>query len=105
MSERTAMTASIDPTDVQGWDHPGYQQCRKDRRELSDVVIERGNRIAALEADNAALRGFVAAYDVIADNLLDAFPDDNFIVGIIPAMRDRLVSDHGLPLPGAGEGA
>lgn len=61
--------------------------------------------VAALEAENAALRGFVAAYDVIADNLLDAFPDDNFIVGIIPAMRDRLAAEHGLPLPGAGEGA
>lgn len=51
MSERTAMTASIDPTGVHGWDHPGYQQCRKDRRELSDIVTERGKRIAALEAE------------------------------------------------------
>jgi len=98
MSERTAMTASIDPTGVHGWDHPGYQQCRKDRRELSDIVTERGKRIAALEAENAALRGFVAAYD---ETFVDLEPGATNLAAIAEEhrLRQRLATDHGLPLP------
>ena len=95
---------------VSDWTDAAYTQCRKDRRELSDIVIERAKRIAALEAENAALREFVAGDDRIQQLWgehgikMSHCPDDMWAA--LNEQQDRriaLAAEHGLPLPGAGE--
>lgn len=114
---------------VSDWTDAAYTQCRKDRRELSDIVIERGKRIAALEAENADLReqngllrtvvaawakennvGAMTLRDVLyAVELMDTVRDAWQASGMAekyPAELfelDTLAAERGLPLPGAGE--
>ena len=97
-------------TAVSDWTNSAYTRCRKDRRELSDIVIERAERIAVLEAENAALRGFVAGDDRIQQLWgehgirMSHCPDDMWAA--LNEQQDRriaLAAEHGLPLPEVGE--
>lgn len=91
-----------DPTDVQGWDHPGYQQCRKDRS-------VQAQRIAALEAENGKLRLELADLWVFvhAYRREKAAPTITAQLDAWKALQDAEAAltpyEHGLPLPGAGE--
>ncbi len=76
-----------------------------DEASVEQVLTNCTKLLRHLTHENAALREFVTAYDNIEETLLEEFPDDNFIVGIIPAIRQRLATDHGLPLPGEEVGS
>lgn len=77
----------------------------EERYELADR-----DELAALEAENAALRGFVAGDDRIQQLWgehgikMSHCPDDMWAA--LNEQQDRriaLAAEHGLPLPGAGE--
>lgn len=103
---------------VSDWTSSGYVQCRKDRLAQSEVIGDLEERIAALEAELAALREFAEVqldYDETREHHLNSQGSDwlttwDANIRLVNAAerlsnaRQRLAAEHGLPLPGAGEG-
>ena len=75
-------------------------------------VMQLEDHIAELDAENRALREFVAAHDK-HEAFRETVATDGYELWIAEwehlkreakAARNRLAAEHGLPLPGAGEG-
>lgn len=84
-----------------------FTEAHLERLALAERCGEYEHRIAAMEAENAALRAFVAAYDAheafrrtAAENGMESWIAEwEWLLRKAKEARQRLATDHGLPLP------